>query len=420
MTKGTSMKIIPALVFGLFSSYTSAAGFQLLEQNASGIGNAYAGSAAVADNASTIFYNPAGMTKLQDREISLGLVAIQPNFEFKDSGASRNPTAMGGGVPTGGNGGNAGGVWAPLPNGYLSWALSKDLYVGVGVGAPFGLKTEYTKGWAGQFQSNKFDIKTYNVNPSIAYRVNDVVSLGFGLDWQRIEAEYQKQSVVAAGVARATTVKLDNDAWSWNAGALFQISPSTRVGVSYRAAVQHDAKGTTDVAGVAKVNNSASVKLPDSAILSVQQVLNDRWEMLGDLSWTGWSSIQSLIINNPAPLTTDSLALKFRNTWRVALGANYNYTDAWKLKFGVAYDQSPVYQDQYRTASLPDGNRTWFSLGAQYKITPTAKVDVGYAYLWVKDQKVSNNGGNQTLKGLLDGTYSDSAHVFGAQYSQAF
>ena len=166
-----TMKLIPAAILALSAGSAVASAFQLLEQNASGLGNAYAGSAAVADNASTIFFNPAGMTQLQPREISAGLTAVLTSYEFTNSGSSTGALT--------GSGGDPGGLGL-IPNGYLSWALNKDLYVGVGFGAPFGLKTDYDNPWLGGAQAIKFDIKTYNINPSIAYRVNNMVSLGFG------------------------------------------------------------------------------------------------------------------------------------------------------------------------------------------------------------------------------------------------
>ena len=173
-------RAVPAALLAMASGVASAAGFQLMEQNASGLGNAYAGSAAVAENAGTIFFNPAGMTQLQAREASFGVAAVRPSFEFSDKGSQSGVLS--------GNGDDAGG-WAALPNAYLSWALNKDLYVGVGLSAPFGLVTDYDESWVGGAQSLNFEIKTYNINPSIAYRVNDKLSLGAGLNWQRAEAE---------------------------------------------------------------------------------------------------------------------------------------------------------------------------------------------------------------------------------------
>ena len=312
MVMEKSMKVIPALILLAFSGAASASGFQLTEQNASGLGNAYAGQAAVAENASTIFFNPAGMTQLQDREFSLGLAAIGPTFNFHDNGSKVGSVASGGttgGLMGTGEGGNAGG-WAALPNGYLSWALSKNLYVGVGVGAPFGLKTEYDNPWVGAAQSTMFDITTYNVNPSIAYRVSDQVSLGFGVNWQHVEATYDRQLGVttlgsgaraipgSVAVRSPLRLTLDDDSWGWNAGALFTLSPATRIGVSYRSTIEYKTTGNIAVTGPVSAVNAATssgaradIKMPDTFSLAVTQQLSDRWQMLGDLTWTGWSSI---------------------------------------------------------------------------------------------------------------------------------
>jgi long-chain fatty acid transport protein len=404
---------LACLLAAVAAGEASASGFQLLEQNASGLGNAYAGSAAVAEDASTIFFNPAGMTRLSAREYSLGLNAIRPSFQFSGSG-SLNPGAFGGGPASGGNGGDAG-AWAYVPNAYLSWALSRDLYAGLGVGAPFGLKTEYDPGWVGRYQSIKFEIKTLNVNPSVAYRLNDAVSLGFGLNWQRFEAEYLRQATPASQVK----LSVDDDSWGWNAGALLQLSPATRVGAAYRSSVKQSLEGS--LSGAVNAPASAEVKLPDTYLLSVVHRLGDRWELLGDLSRTGWSSIQKLeIVNQASGTVADTLTLKWRDTWRAAIGVNYRHDAAWKLKFGVAYDQSPVSDAQYRPVSLPDNDRLWLSVGAQYKAGRSATLDVGYAYLYIRDAAVNNNGGGQATKGLVSGTYSGSVNILGIQYSQRF
>jgi long-chain fatty acid transport protein len=413
MARGLSMKLIPALLLAAFSGAASASGFQLLEQNASGIGNAYAGSAAVAENASTVYFNPAGMTQLQDREVSGGMAAIRPSYKFSNNGSTA-PTAIGGGVATGSMGGDAGG-WGFVPNGYVSWALTKDLYAGIGIGAPFGLKTEYSDEWVGRFQSVSFDIKTLNINPSLAYRVNEKVSLGFGVDWQQINAEYLRQSILGSLVK----VSLDDSAWGWNAGALFTLSPSTKVGVSYRSAIKYSTSGT--FRGAVNADAKAEIKVPDTFILSVTQKLSDKWDMLGDVSRTGWSSIPKVDIMNAttgSAVPAQTLESDFKNTWRVALGANYKYTEAIKLKFGIAYDQAPVKADTTRMVSLPDNNRIWFSTGAQYKLDKSSALDFGIAYLYLRDSQVNNN--QDTTRGVVVGTYSGSAWILGGQYSMAF
>lgn len=433
MTKKTTLRLIPALLGVAFAGATHAAGFQLLEQNASGIGNAYAGSAAVADNASTIFFNPAGMTQLQAREFSGGLTAVGTSFKFRNEGSAT-------GLLTG-NGGEGGG-WGFIPNGYVSWALNRDWYVGLGIGAPFGLRTEYDNPWTGGAHSLSFDIKTININPSVAYRVNDSVSLGFGLNWQTIEAEYKKLAGIGPaaipGLGPAlrplhtslVTLKADDDSWGWNAGALFKLSQATRVGVSYRSAVKYTLKGTLATSGSDPVLNAATssnakaeLKVPDTFVLSFVHALNDRWDLLGDVSWTGWSSIPKVdIVRSSGPLngsTALTLDTKFKDTWRVALGGTYKYNDAWKLKAGIAYDQTPIRDPEHRLTSLPDNDRIWLSLGAQWKPGPSSTVDMGLAYLYVRDARIDNPG-TSAAQGRVAGTYEDSAWIVGAQYSMAF
>lgn len=435
MYKTFNLRLIPALLAVAFSGSAAAAGFQLLEQNASGIGNAYAGSAAVAENASTIFYNPAGMTQLKGLQVSGGLTAIKTSYKFTDSGSSVAA------LQNAGNGGDGGG-WGYLPNAYISWEATKDLYLGLGIGAPFGLKTEYNNPWQGGAQSLKFDIKTVNINPSVAWKANEIVSIGAGINYQKLTAEYQRQvGVASAGLAATTaTLNLDDDAWGWNIGVLLTVAPSTKVGLSYRSAIKYNLSGdfqfngpTAQIAGNpvfgATTNRAAkaTLKLPDTWILSATHVLSDRVELLGDISWTGWSSVPKVDVYNAQTTglgavsgnVAQTLDTEFRDTWRIALGANYRYTDALKFKFGVAYDQTPVQGASTRLVSLPDNNRIWLSFGAQWKPTKDSAVDFGLAHLFVKDAQIDNNQSAQN-RGRVTGTFSDSAWIFGLQYSAAF
>lgn len=421
MTRVIHQKLIPCMVLGLCSSGAWAAGFQLLEQNASGLGNAYAGSAAVADNASTIFFNPAGMTQLQPREVSVGLTAVGTSFKFSDAGSSVGLLAGSG------NGGDAGG-WGFVPNAYVSWAVNQDLYVGMGFGAPFGLKTEYDSPWLGAAQAVSFDVKTYNVNPSVAYRVNDRISVGGGLNWQRVTAEYKRLVAVSSPtlVASPLTLSLDDNSWGWNAGVLFTLSPTSKLGMSYRSAVKYDLLGDISVTGPSAPTNAvlssgakASLKLPDVFILSVTQQVSDKWQVLGDMSWTGWSSIPKLDLLRSSDALAQTLDTDFRNTWRVAVGANYKYSDALKLKFGMAYDQTPVRGPATRLVSLPDNDRTWLSFGTQWQPRRGSTLDLGISYLYIKDAAI-NSDQSAAGRGRVIGNYRDSAWLLGAQYSHAF
>lgn len=447
MQKNLTLRLIPALLAVAFSGGASASGFHLMgEQSAAGIGNAGAGSAATAENASTIYYNPAGMTQLQDREISVGVSVVKTSFEFSNSG-SQVPGVLG----TAGDGGNGGG-WAFVPNAYMSWALNKDWYVGLGIGAPFGLKTEYDTPWKGSAQSNSFEIKTININPSIAWRANEWLSLGAGVNWQKVDAEYKRAAaaratdltvtppVISSGYAGSTVkLNLDDSAWGWNVGALFTLSPATRIGFSYRSSIKYSTTGDINISGdgspaanatAAGLTNSgrasdasASIKMPDTFILSVAHKLDDKWELLGDVSWTGWSSIPKVdIMRTSGTLngsTAQTLDTAFDDAWRFAIGANYKIDDAWKLRMGIAYDQTPVPNAQHRLTSLPDNDRTWFSVGAQWKPNKTSALDLGLAYLYVKDAEIDNNQ-LADGRGYIKGNYDDSVWLFGAQYSMGF
>ncbi len=423
-----------------------AAGFNLLEQNNSGLGNAYAGSAAVADNASTTYFNPAGLTQLDGLQVSTGVSFIRLSFKFKDNGTTLPlglRAATGGAlVPQGNTGGDAGG-WGVVPNLYLSYKLNERVAFGLGIGAPFGLKTEYDNDWMGRFHSRSFDIKTININPSVAFKVDPSFSVGLGLNIQKIEATYEKAAFIpGTALTVDAKTKVKNTGYGWNIGLLYHPSEDTRIGLSYRSRIKHDATGTTELSNpvhpvlgalpavalpapaqalLNPVKAEASVSLPDLAILSGYHRLNDKWEVMGDISWTGWSSLPKLTITNGAPIPETTLKLKFKDSWRIAVGANYAVNDSWKIKAGLAWDQSPVRHAEYRLASLPDSNRYWLSLGAQYKPTENTTLDFGYTYVIAQKSKTNNsNGGQQAAYGTLKGSYKANSHILGLQLSQRF
>ncbi len=355
------------------------------------------------------------MTQLSGVRVSVGVSGVGPSFEFKDRGSSGTGLLAG----LSGNDGDDAGGWAAVPNAYLSWQLSPQWFVGLGLSAPFGLATEYEDGWIGRYQSLKADIRTVNVNPSVAFKVNDKVSLGLGINYQRIDAEMTNLTHV--GVPVLSRLKGDDTAWGWNAGALFTLSPSMRVGISYRSAMHYTVDGTQSVATTV-IPAKTKVELPDSFILSVWQQVSDRWEAMGDLSYTHWSVFDKAEIvrkSNGSLIGTEHF--DYRDSWRFAWGAAYKASDAWKIKFGVAYDRTPTTNSD-RTARVPDNDRVWLSLGGQWKPGRDTAVDFGYAYIFLRDASI-----NQTKTTLVPGTtatlrgrYEDAGHVLGIQYSQGF
>jgi long-chain fatty acid transport protein len=321
---------------------------------------------------------------------------------------------------------------------YLSWQVAPEWWVGLGIGAPFGLKTEYNTAWLGSAHSNSFDIKTFNINPSVAWRANDWISLGAGVSLQMMKADYKKAT--AAGPATLpvfgsqplylynTELKADDTSWNWNVGVLLTPAEKTKIGLSYRSTTSYTLSGDLTTSGPNPVlasalssNADADIKLPDTFVFSVSQGIGDNWELLGDISWTGWSSIPYVDIMRTSGASNGTTALrldtKFNDAWRFALGANYKLNEQVKLRTGIAYDNTPVPDAQHRLASLPDNDRTWLSVGAQYKPTKDSALDVGFAYLFVKDAPIQNL---TTTGGLIKGTYSDSAWILGGQYSMGF
>lgn len=379
------IKTLPAmLLLALGTGSAMAGGFQSMEQNASGLGVAYAGSAAIADNASTVFYNPAGMTHLQGINVSLGVAGEYQRYDFNND---RSGVA-------GSNGGNAGG-WQALPNAYLSWALSPDWSVGLGISSPFNLHTEYEDDWRGRFQAVESRLRTVNVNPSVAYKVSDKVSLGGGINYQRASVRTSSRNLDGSWNRDSS----DDTAWGWNVGALFTLSPAMRVGVTYRSGVDYDFDTRMNLTGSPRDKASDSLKMPGTFTLSVWQQVSEKWEAMGDLSYTRWKSVDDFE----------------RDSWRFAWGAAYKYNQEWKSKFGISYDRSP-FRNNDRTARIPDSHRIWLTLGGQYKPTPASTLDFGYAYQWKQDPRINQNG----TGGRLRGDYDASAHVVGVQYSHNF
>lgn len=421
------MALAIAAALGGTSGMAFAGGFALIEQSGSGMGNAFAGAAATAEDASTIFFNPAGLTKLEGSQVAVAGHVILVSAKFNNNGSSTAPAGI---ATLGGNGGDAGGT-AFVPNAYFSMPLGDRMAFGIGVNAPFGLVTEYDSDWVGRFQGIKSEIMTINVNPTIAYKINDAVSVGLGLNYQQFDAELTNKVSGAAfglpGTEFNAKLEADDDAFGWNAGVLIQASSTTRIGVSYRSTMEYTLKGdvtitdpTGAVVGAASGAATADVTLPDMFSLSLVQALNDKIDLLADITFTRWSEIQTIRIINPATGgTRDTLVLNFDDTTRYSIGVNYKCTDRFTSKFGVAFDETPV-SDQDRTVRLPDQDRKWIAVGGSYKFSQTGKLDFGYAHLFLSDAPIDQTRGNAAAFGRVAGSYEGSINIFSAQYTHSF
>jgi long-chain fatty acid transport protein len=419
-----------AAMFGGLAGDAFAAGFALNEQSAIGAGAAFAGGAASGEDASTVFYNPAAMTRISGTQMVVGLHGIVPDVKFNNQGSSTT-----GGALTGGNGGDLG-KGVVVPNFYLVTDITPNIKYGFGVSAPFGLRTQYDGDWAGRYQALKSVIKTIDLNPSLAYKVNKLVSLGAGFNAQYINAELSNAidfgSLAAPAVPQTADGAADISGNSWaygyNLGVLFQFPTGTRVGLAYRSKIHQTLVGNASytnvpaalagnpsfISGGAKV----AVTLPDSMSLSAVQEIGGKWELLSDVTFTRWSTFNELRVrfDNGAP---DAVTVEnWRNTLRGSIGLAYRYNDFLKLRGGVGFDQSPV-RGAFRTARIPDNNRRILAVGANYKFSKTGSVDFAYQHLFVSDTPINNNqlaAGN----GQLIGTYNSQVNILSLQYNHNF
>ena len=449
-----------------------AGGFALIEHGASGLGNAYAGAAAAAHDASTIWFNPAGMSELDGREIDVALHVLSTNTDWTDRGTSLNPAfdpAPEDGAPVLVSGPDTAspGTTALLPNLYYSAPLGERWRYGLGIGVPYGSSTEYEEGWKGRYTTIESGLNVTDINPSVSYRVSDKVRLGGGISVQFLTADLENgvdsaaaclgtvgrddpNACIGAGLgpARAGTAALDSNgritgdstALSFNLGALFLPREDTRIGVAYRHGASHeldiDADFTTnptlrevlDEAGGAvatfltDTGASAEVDLPATFMVSVAHELTDRVELLGDVTWTGWSSFEELRVEyDNFPVQPDTLSVQdWEDVYRVSGGVNFRLNERLTLRGGLALDQEPIPSPERRTARIPGNDRTWLAFGAGYDIGRNITIDVGYTHLFLPETAIDNDGAESPGSTTVRGEYDSGVDIISAQFGWHF
>jgi len=431
-------------LISIASSVSHAAGFAIIEQGVSGLGNAYAGAAARAEDASTLYFNPAGMTFLSGQQAVAGLHIIKSSVKFTDSNSNIN---------TGGDGGNAG-TTGVIPNLYYIMDINEDIKFGLGINVPFGLATEYDKNWRGRYQAVDSSVTAININPSLAFKANEQWSFGLGVSLQYIEAELTNavdfgticldQELSNGGTLpngtcnsvglnpRATDgfSKITGDDWGvgFNLGVIYSLSDATRIGLSYRSEVKQDLDGKADftlpaaaqsifATAFADTGVSAKIDLPATAALSAYHQLNNRWALLADITWTGWSSFQELKIefdnNRPASIEEEN----WDDSARYSLAVNFMPDKQWTYRAGLAFDETPIPSDEMRTARIPGSDRTWLAFGAGYTLTKNFQVDVAYVHIFVADAKINRTGATGDI---LIGSYESSVDILSAEARWVF
>jgi long-chain fatty acid transport protein len=436
----------------LLAGNAFGSGFALIEQSARLQGYAYAGAAAVADDASTVYFNPAAMTLLDGRLVTTGLQIVTPQAEFTNQGSTHALQALTTVPLLGGNGGDSGQV-GMVPALFYVESFDNGWSYGLGVNVPFGLTTEYDNGWVGRYHALKSEVKTININPSAAYRVNKNFSIGGGVSLQYIDAELSNaidfgtlDAVDAFGLGAGALgltpqaddgkVTLTGDDWSlgFNLGLLFECnSGNSRVGLSYRSRIEHDLEGDATfvvppavalLQAAGQFSNSsvaATVELPASASLSLFHRFNQKVAVMGDITWTEWSTLPELRFdfgnNMPDGVTT----LNWDDSYRYSLGMMYNANEKLTLRTGAALDETPIPNAALRTPRIPGEQRIWLSAGAGYQITDRLVIDGAYSHLFVETPRIAKTlSGEDVLRGGLTGEYEASVDIVGIQVSYNF
>lgn len=415
--KNPTFKIAAAamMVAGAFATQANAAGFQLSEQSSIQIGRAMAGAGVVGDDLSAVHYNPAGMTLLSGTRMQATgtWVAVNLDYESRDGSVTENGRLKG----------------QTIPAGFITHQINDSLWAGLGLTVPYGMGTEFDENWGGMDRGTESMILTFDINPNLAWQVNDKLSVGGGISLQYAKAELGFGFDVPSfeTVAHAN-VKGDSWAWGWNVGMMFQPVETVRVGLAYRSHIAHNADGhtTLDINGMGSLTSDMKVRIktPDTITLSATWEATDALRLSGTARWSKWSNFKSLSLDNSGfdnqrvdqiASAHSTITNNWDDTWFFSVGADYKLNGQWTVRGGVAYDQGPV-ENQYRMAVIPDTDRVWFSGGASYKYTDNLTFDFGATYIkGVGDKELvsANEKASGEFKSL-------DSYIFSAQMQYLF
>lgn len=422
---------IAALCIGsLVAGQAAAGGLILYEVGTADVGLASAGYGARAQDASTVLTNPAGMTRLDGTQFLAAGQLLWSNAKFS-IGSGTSPLLGGGdsGYPTGSGG------WFPGGGGFLSYSLSPDLKLGLALTGNFGLGLSYDDDWVGRYYVQKATLLGISFLPSIAYKVTDRLSIGASLN--AMYGTYKNQVAINNVDPRFGDgrLKMDDNAWGWggNLGLLYEIDAGTRLGLTWSSQVNLDFKAPLKFSGLApglgallysrgllSSQLKVGIKVPQQVMASLFKQVDDRWAVLGSAGWQQWSKFGQveLGIDDTADPKSTTTSLSFKDTWHLALGAQYRLNDPWTLNFGIAYD-SGMQDGSNVSPLLPVGSAWRFGVGGQQQLTKSTYWGIAAEYLYggTLDTRLESTrpvalGG----RGNLDGSYDNISTFFLAAY----
>ena len=390
----TAMVCVAQLVA---SHQALASGFMLRENSAESLATAYAGNGSRADEAATAFNNPAGMTHINGTEVQVGAAVVFPSIKFNGSAHVFAAT-----IP-GTNGGNAGQI-SGIPHLYGVFDLSDRLKAGLAITAPFGNAVNYGPSFSGRYVGIKQAAISVDINPSLAYRLTDSISIGGGVSAQY--AKLESSAAIAQFLILAPTVpdatylfKGDDWAFGFNFGVLADLGDETRLGLTYRSKVDHRLKGTLNFTGASPLlglvsgSANADASLPATIGLSLTHDVNPTWSFSSDVQFNQWSSFDQIIIHS-ANIPFANI-FNYKDSWMVSVGGLYHANDRLTLRGGVGWDQSPV-QNGFRTVGVPDTDRYMVGIGAGYRFDDSTSLDGAYGHYFASEHASMNSSVNAT------------------------
>lgn len=455
-----------------YASTALASGYHFGTQSVSAQSTANASTAEAAD-ASTIFYNAAGITKLPGTNLSININLVAPSVKYSNAKAYYP-----GGQPIQGEtSGTITDSYTFVPHFYASHQLNDKWSIGLGLYVPFASGTEYQNDSVLRYNVNQMNLTTIDITPVVAYKLNEHHSFAIGLTAQYSTAELRQYANLGRlaglpnGIDSYAEVKGSDWGFGYTLGYLWDVNDKLRLGLNYRSEVKHTLTGTAKwhPANPAYANpallgairsagyveeEDASVKIitPESLSLQGMYKVNPIWTLFGDITWTRHSRFNTLTVNYANPKVSSNatgdtsacanascsatlakstdLQPNWRDTFKGSIGASYQYSKPLQLRFGISYDQSPVKNADYRLSTLPDNDRIWFSVGAKYDINDNNTINLGYSYIYIKDAKANVNGfcGSLDPRGancVSSRTYGSAdfnsyAQMFSAQYNYRF
>ncbi|WAG08061.1 outer membrane protein transport protein [Aeromonas jandaei] len=433
MTTTIFKKSLIAATIALATGQVHAAAFQLNEHSASGLGRAYAGEAAIADNASVLARNPAAMTTFDKMTFSVSGTYIQPDV---DVNGSVNMTDKSGNKLAKLSDSSESGI-APsafVPATYFIQPINDKLAWGIGLFSNYGLSTEYPKNFPAGAAAGDTELVTFNINPNIAYRINEHFSVGAGINAVYGEAELNRYAGLAgtklgmSADSRLSHMKGDTWGFGWNVGTLYEVNQNNRFALTYRSQVDMSFDGdySNDIKtaipgglGGKTIDGNLKLNLPAQAELAGYHRLNQQFAVHYSVNWTDWSAFQELKATSSSGSTLLQKDEKFKDSTRYSIGGTWYINPSWEARLGFAYDNTPI-EAEYRSLSIPDSDRIWYSAGATYHINTDMSVDFGMAYLDGKEVDVNEGLTSHSDPIRWQGTSHGNAFLASAQFNMKF